>query len=300
MTDNLNSKEIEEPKEPISWIDFLESNPPGNVTLIKEFAQSDYPNYKLKLPDIQLHCSHDPCEGIRFFEADESGGYISVNKWSQKFITYRCRNCQATIKTYAIAIYLNEDTETGSALKFGEWPPFGPPIPPRMLRLIGEDREIFLKGRRCENQGLGIGAFTYYRRVVENQWIRFIDKIIDVSRKISAPKEMVDHLEKAKGDFRFKRSIEEIKDAIPPVLLINGHNPLVLLHGALSQGVHELNDEECLSYASSIRIVLSELADNLGQALKDEKEVNDAVTKLMQVKSFKTSKKDSPSQDNKS
>ena len=37
-----------------------------------------------------------------------------------------------------------------------------------------------MKGRRCGNLGLGIGAFVYYRRVVENQKSRILDEIIKV------------------------------------------------------------------------------------------------------------------------
>ncbi len=33
-------------------------------------------------------------------------------------------------------------------------------------------------------------------------------------------------------------------DAIPAVLLIDGHNPLTLLHDLLSEGIHELDDDE--------------------------------------------------------
>ena len=42
------------------------------------------------------------------------------------------------------------------------------------MKLVGPDRDDFLKGRRCENQGLGVGAFIYYRRVVENQKNRIL------------------------------------------------------------------------------------------------------------------------------
>jgi len=59
------------------------------------------------------------------------------------------------------------------------------------------------------------------------------------------------------------------------------HNPLLLLHNALSQGVHTHSEEECLSLATSIRAVLIELADKLAQALKEEKELSDAVAKLL-------------------
>lgn len=58
----------------------------------------------------------------------------------------------------------------------------------------------------------------------------------------------------------------------------------LLLHSALSEGVHALSDEECLSLASSVRIVLGELSDRLSQALKDEAESTKALSVLMHHK----------------
>jgi len=142
-----------------------------------------------------------------------------------------------------------------------------------------------------ENQGLGIGAFTYYRRVVENQWSRLVDEIVKVAKTIGAPQQTIDALSALRDEQQFSKAIKDLKHAIPPSLLINGHNPLVLLHGALSQGVHDLPDAECLCLATSIRVILVELADKLAQALKDEKELTDAVSPLLQVKAEKTNRK---------
>jgi hypothetical protein len=71
---------------------------------------------------------------------------------------------------------------------------------------------------------------------------------------------------------------------MPQALLINGHNPLTLLHSALSDGLHDQTDEHCLEIASSVRVVLGELSERLSQALKDEAELNNALSKLMNVK----------------
>jgi hypothetical protein len=175
-------------------------------------------------------------------------------------------------------------------IKFGEWPPFGPHVPSRVISLIREDRELFLAGRRAESQGMGIGAFAYYRRVVENQKIKIINEIIRVAQKIKAPPEAIKELETARDETRFTAAIESIKDAIPQVLLINGQNPLTLLHKALSKGLHAQSDEECLQLATSIRTILTELAERLGQALKEQAEVDAALTHLMKSGSEKGSK----------
>jgi len=48
--------------------------------------------------------------------------------------------------------------------------------------------------------------------------------------------------------------------------------------------VHNQTDESCLENASSIRIVLAELADKLSQASGIEAELNNALTRLMAKK----------------
>lgn len=159
-----------------------------------------------------------------------------------------------------------------------------PPTPNRLTRLFGKDRELFLKGRQCENHALGIGAFVYYRRVVESHKNQILDEVIKVSRKIGAPAVMVQVLEAAKEEVQFSKAIASVKDAIPQALLINGHNPLTLLHTALSGGVHEMTDQECMELAHTVRVVLAELAERLGQALKDEAELNTAINRLMNLK----------------
>jgi hypothetical protein len=59
-----------------------------------------------------------------------------------------------------------------------------------LINLIGPDREIFRQGRRAENRGLGIGAFAYYRRVVENQKNRIIAEIAKVSKLLGGTPEI--------------------------------------------------------------------------------------------------------------
>ncbi|CAE6784189.1 hypothetical protein R70006_04550 [Paraburkholderia domus] len=168
--------------------------------------------------------------------------------------------------------------------KYGEDPPFGPPLPSRLLKLAEDQRDLLLKGRRCENQGLGIAAFAYYRRVVEEQKNRILDEILRVSRTLGAPEELLSELEAAKQERRFTQAIDGIKHGLPQALLTNGHNPLALLHNALSEGLHGGSDDECLELATSIRYVLSDLVERLSHALKNDADLNKAVSKLLQVR----------------
>jgi hypothetical protein len=155
---------------------------------------------------------------------------------------------------------------------------------PRLIEIIGSYKEVFFKGRRCEIQGLGIGAFSYYRRVVEEQKHQLIGEMLKVSKKLGAKAEIIARFEKALKETQFAAAVDDLNDVIPESLrLEGGHNPLKLLHTALSKGLHARTDEECLGYATSIRTLLIELAERMGEALKEDANLKSAISKLLEI-----------------
>lgn len=291
MTEKTETKEVKEEINYNTISQFLEATPPNqlinifDLTIKKKGASIHKYNYFIHSPELQLHCPHESCNGVRFFRCVSGHDTTLYDSYRHFYLTYKCSNCRVTDKTYSLAAKIDQsELNSGLCLKFGEMPVYGPPVPPKLVKLIGPDRDEFLKGRRCENQGLGIGAFIYYRRVVENQKNRILEKIIKVSEKIDAPPEKIKILKNAIEEIQFSKALEMTKDALPESLLINGHNPILLLHSALSEGVHAMTDEECLELASSVRVVLGELSDRLSQALKNEVNLTNALSTLMHHK----------------
>jgi hypothetical protein len=151
--------------------------------------------------------------------------------------------------------------------------------------LIGEPyREMYLQGRRAEIKGLGIGAYAYYRRIVEHQKGLIIEQIGSAAKKLGASPETLRLFSEAKIERQFSKAIETVKDVIPQSLLIGGRNPLTLLHDALSDGIHELSDAECLAHATAIRLVLTELSERIAATLKENAELESAVSRLLNRK----------------
>ena len=291
MSEATTQEEVKEEIEYQQISEFLESTPPNQRIHISDLVTvsgSAYNGfrYKIRTPEIQLHCQHERCNGTRFFRCiSGDDNYININGFNFFYVTYICSNCQKVEKTFSLAAKVNNSGKPqGECYKFGELPTYGPPIASKLMKLIGPDRDEFLKGRRCENQGLGVGSFIYYRRVVENQKDRILGEIIKVSKKLGASKTNLEILEKAVTETQFTKALDMVKDSIPESLLINGHSPIKLLHSALSEGVHALSDEECLELAGSVRIVLGELSERLSQALKDEAELTKALSTLMNKK----------------
>ena len=282
---------------PTSLASFLESTPIGSLVSIVDLAiHKNYIKYArtvVRKPEIQLHCDNPACNALLFFNCineEDDEDQLEREDFTDLFLRYRCRNCQKTEKTFAIRGRLHEQGVSGDVLKVGEWPPFGPPTPARVITLVGPDRELYLTGRRAESQGMGIGAFAYYRRVVENQKNRILEEIIRVCEKTEAPTELVTKLKAAVKESQFSKAMESVKDAVPEALFIERQNPLTLLHRALSRGLHAQSDQDCLETASSVRIILTKLADRSGQLLKDEEELHKAVASLRNVKSSRTKK----------
>lgn len=282
MTDKeQQGKNVEEPV--LEWTKFLEEHPPGTLTRIRNlYSEYGSYHYRLLAPEIQLYCDHEDCGGMRYFDIiSEDLPTTSFPALQTVFLIYACRHCKENQKIIALIVFKNENDLGGTAAKLGEWPPFGPHIPPKVISMIGTDRDLFLKGLRCESQSLGIAAFAYYRRVVENQKSKLIDEVIRASKKLAADEQIIKTLEKANKETRFSKAVSIIKDAVPEVIKINGHNPLTLLHQALSKGIHAQSDEACLALATSIRVVLAEMAGRLQLALKEKKELEEAVSRLM-------------------
>ena len=198
---------------------------------------------------------------------------------------YSCEKCGRVVKSYLVRFWTIAPSSDVRALvdvqKVAEWPTFSPWTPSKLMTLIGPDRELFLKGRRAEIEGLGIGAFSYYRRIIEAQKNRLLDEIIRVARHLGASIEAIGALHAAKVESQFSRAVESVKDAIPQVLFIKGHNPFKLLHGALSEGLHAASDEDCLLAANDIRLILVEFAERLTEAMKEQKELDEALSRLV-------------------
>jgi hypothetical protein len=265
-----------------SLVDLLASTPPGAWYKVPDLGkETAYSQRVLNNPSLQLHCSSETCSGVRFF--DSRADAIMLDGLQNIFLPYTCRNCGVTSKTFALKALtqrLSDGTHECLVVKIGELPAFGPPTPSRVISLIGPDRELFLKGRRAEILGLGIGAFSYYRRVVENQKGRLVEAIEEVAERVGVDNETRAVFEQAKKETQFQRAIELTKAVIPQALLIQGQNPLPLLHNALGEGLHARSDEQCLELATAF-VVLTELAERISQVLKDEREIREAVSRLL-------------------
>ena len=234
--------------------------------------------------EIEGHCDHNKCKGVRRHILGGRCTYLAEEGLYYSFARYGCVNCTESAKVFGLMAQREGEEDSGVCTKIYEEPPFGFPLPKRLFHVIGEaNREHFLQARRAIARSLGIGAFAYYRRIVENTKLDLVSSVLEVARATSAPPGQIDLLQKAQMERQFSKAMKMLCDvsAVPAVLLIDGQNPLALLHKSLSEGIHELDDRECLKRAQEAEVILCEIAERLQIAVTDRKAVKAAVASIM-------------------
>src|SRR5690606_1327614 len=110
----------------------------------------------------------------------------------------------------------------GKVSKVGQSPsPFAfMEVPTSMRKALGSELEIYRKGLMNESVGIGVGAFAYYRRIIENRIAELLNEIALV-----AGVEYQDALKTLKASYNASQKIEVVKDLLPDRLKINGSNP---------------------------------------------------------------------------
>lgn len=259
--------------------ELLESPPRAIAVAVTDLVLSgvDYNGEcKLSAPPVMLHCGHADCQGARLAVCAEK---FSLNETHNEiFLRYHCRNCDGFSKIFAIVLGKKEGA--WFAIKVGEFPEFTIVTSAKLLNLVGKHRGTFLKGRQCEIHGQGIGAFAYYRRIVELTKDEVLDLVISVAKQTAEHAELVIELESAKKESQFSKAIASVRHALPASLAIEGQNPLNILHSCLSEGIHALSDEECLERATAVREVLSALTERVAELKREQAGLKAALAKL--------------------
>lgn len=234
-----------------------------------------------KVP-INMHCG--TCSGNRTFNMFNE--YYDGSRFSDdstagqiRQAIYRCSAC----KSYKYYFLLKFSSDNTWVEKSGQSPAWKIKTEKDLSALLGNHESLYVKGLICESQSYGIGAFAYYRRIVEE----IIDKLL------SEVEELIDDGEKEKYQEALKKTqetrvtsekIELVQDLLPAVLRPNGMNPLALLHRVLSEGLHASTDEKCLELAAEAKEIIVFLSSRVASASKDAREFTLRMQSLLQKK----------------
>lgn len=166
------------------------------------------------------------------------------------------------------------------AKKVGQYPAWSIESDEALEDLLGEHADYYKKGLICESQSYGIGAFAYFRRIAEDIIDNLLDSITDLIES-EGKEEYKKALEQVKKTKRTEDKIDLVKELLPSSLRPKGMNPLKALHSALSAGLHNETDEECMAQAEIIRNVLTFLVNRVLKTKEESKKFTDNMGKLL-------------------
>jgi hypothetical protein len=138
-------------------------------------------------------------------------------------------------------------------------------VPRALSNNIGEDATaLYKKGLVCRNNGFGLGAVTYIRRVVEDKMNELIEVAAELAESHQVDAEIVKQMRAAKTErTTYDQKLKLAATVLPASLHIEGVNPLSTLYGLVSEGVHGLTEAECLAVADETTSVFEYIFTNL-------------------------------------
>jgi hypothetical protein len=163
--------------------------------------------------------------------------------------------------------------------KIGQFPPYQITPDQDLINFLNsEDQENYKKALICRSQNYGIGAFAYLRRIVENEIVRIIEDLSKIDRPET--NKINDLLSDFKANHVMSNLIDGVYDYLPSSLKNLGNNPLKILYGQLSGGIHEFSEEECSVKAEQIDTVLKFTVKKINQENSEVKNAREAMKSL--------------------
>lgn len=273
---------------------FLEEYP-----LYRKFIVTDFydwtPLSGIPKPAIHMYCWRCDSEQTfnmvnDYWEVDHSRDSNSVGKTLR--MRYVCSACSGSVRLFFIQFGSEKITvkdEEGkdsvktvvNLTKVGQNPPWSIEMDKELERMLSEHSEYYRRGLICESQSYGIGAYAYFRRITEDVIDELLESILDLVEE-REKKEYQEKLEQVKREKTAENKINLVKDLLPKSLQVDGMNLLKELYGALSQGIHDKTDEECMEKAEVIRGILVFLVNQIMRTKQDKKSFTDGMKKILQ------------------
>jgi hypothetical protein len=243
---------------------FLEEAP---LYTWKEFKKTQLNLSSLWIREIDAFC--DTCGHVRPFHDLRSrgggagGGMPKPLSNGTSYFQFTCVTCRKERREFLVEQVLEE--KTIRLQKYGELPRKALEKDKALQKFFSNDSEYFDKAVVCFANGYGVAAFAYFRRIIENNILQLLDLIKDDAENSPNAEGIKVAINELKTDSPMSEKIKIANNALPDYLKPDGLNPLGKLYKVLSEGVHNLNDQECLGKTSEIqeciKFLISELSD---------------------------------------
>ena len=245
--------------------EFLENAP---LYVWKQFGKPAVNRESLWIREIDTFC--ETCGQLRPFHAEDKPydsfdrfgaalppfekGFDSVSidrslKTGTSYFKFTCVSCGRSKREYHVEQKVDE--KTIRLQKYGELPKKQLERNPVLQQFLKDDLDNYEKAVDCLSLGYGVAAFAYFRRVVENNINRLLDLVQEDAKSSGADTKITEALAELRGNPPMSKKIKIANHALPAYLNPDGLNPLGRLYEVLSEGVHNLSEEECLNKAKA-------------------------------------------------
>ena len=256
------------------------------------------PRKKISVPPLNFFCP--VCQRMQTYKCFQEIPEYSDFCKTFHHVRYSCVGCGEDYRDFFVRFFEKESKiKRGKGfsvkkdlyvMKVGQYPEWSIDIPKSVQKFLGEHSALFKKGLICESQSYGIGAYAYYRRVLEKCINSLLDSITNLVEEGKERNAYVKHVESAKKEKNAEKRIEIAKEFLPKSLWIDGMNPLRILYSALSENLHNGSDEECLEFAESIRSTMLYLVEQIASKKQGRDDAIKGMKKILEkFESKKTS-----------
>ncbi|MBX9767769.1 MAG: hypothetical protein K2X47_10900 [Bdellovibrionales bacterium] len=201
-------------------------------------------------------------------------------------IDYECKGCNVFNMNFTLQ-FSNDGTKVQ---KVGQFPGYNVDVDLETKDRLGDHLQLYRKGLISESQGYGIGAFAYYRRIVETIIGSLLRDAVDLVPE--AKKEVYTEIIK---DIALDKTAEDkihvAYDLLPGSLKPNGKNHLKLMYEICSIGIHGLSDDECLDLSIDLRKNLEAFIHLLNTNARSAQELSASTARLLEKRAELKDKK---------
>lgn len=166
--------------------------------------------------------------------------------------------------------------------KIGQYPPLSISLPRALEKNLGsEATQLYKKAQINRNEGYGLGAVTYIRRVVEDKTEELIEVVAQLAEAHSVGADVIKKIRAAKETrTTYDQKLQIAATVIPASLIVDGVNPLAVLYDLVSAGLHDLTEEQCIAIADKTKTVFEFTFTNLRAEREKRKDFVETVKRL--------------------
>jgi hypothetical protein len=243
---------------------FLETAP---LYSWREFKRPYVNRGSLWIKEIDAFC--EVCEQSRPFQdlrprgvGSGPGRSLDALKSGTSYFEFSCVSCRKTRLEYLVEQVLDE--QTIRMQKYGELPRSRLARNRVLQKFLKDDLDNYEKAVVCLSHEYGVAAFAYFRRIVENCIKRLLDLVQEDAQSSGGDQAAIDAIAELRKESPMSEKIKAANLALPSHLKPDGLNPLGKLYQTLSEGVHALPEEDCLTKAKAtcecLTFLVTELA----------------------------------------